>query len=51
MDMEASRNFSICIMAEKIVGKSRTNAGSREYLLNELVECLYTHSYSQMIVR
>ena len=34
-----------------IVGKSRTKARSREYLLNELVECLYTHSYFQMIVR
>ena len=51
MDMEASRNSSIFKWRPKIVGKSRTKARSRKYLLNDLVECLYTHSYSQMIVR
>ena len=45
--MEASRNFSIFKMAAKNVGKSRTKARSRVYLLNDLVECLHTHSYSQ----
>ena len=48
MNMEAGRNFSIFNMAAK---NCRTKARSREYFLNDLVECLYTHSYSQMIVR
>ena len=38
MDMEATRNFSICKMA---ANNCRKKALSCEYLLNELVECLY----------